>query len=84
MTKKDPFEGKQTHETKHNILNSQFDRYTSIQKFVDEKVENSVLKGVLINTLQFNEGQRPSFDQIVDILQTHQNLQEKLMFKQEN
>ena len=83
LTKKDPFEGKQTHETKHNILNSQFDRYTSIQRFVDEKIENKVIKNVLVNCLQFNEGQRPTFVQIVDIVETHQNLQEKLKFKQD-
>lgn len=83
VTKKDPFEGKQTQETKHNIINSQFDRYTSIQKFVDEKIPNPVLRSVLFNTLQFNEASRPSFAQIVDIIEVHLQLQSKLKFVEE-
>jgi serine/threonine protein kinase len=71
ITKKDPFEGKQTQETKHNIIHSQFDRYTSIQKFADEKIANPILRSLLFNTLQFSESSRPSFAQIVDIVKAH-------------
>jgi serine/threonine protein kinase len=68
LIKKDPFEGKQTNETKKNILNSMFDKVITVSKFCDEKVPNKLMQAILFNSLQFNEFQRPSFFQIIQII----------------
>jgi len=71
ITKKDPFEGKSPHDTKTNIMNLKFDRFTGLKKFSNDRIQSPVLKKVFENTLEFNDYHRYSFKKILDVLQQY-------------
>ena len=60
LTKKDPFEGKNPKETKFNILNQQFDKFTLIYHF-KERLPNSCIKNLLARCLNHFDNRRPDF-----------------------
>jgi len=60
VAKKDPFDGKVPHETKNNILNSQFFKNMKIKYFCENKVEDQLVAQILLSCLSANEKNRPS------------------------
>lgn len=68
INKKDPFDGRNPSETKNNILNLRTDKNMNLYEFIKQRVSSPLLKYFLESCLNFKPEMRPSFAQIIDLI----------------
>jgi serine/threonine protein kinase len=74
IIKKDPFEGNNHRETKKNILNQMFSANLTLQKFLDDRINNPRMRQLISMCLRADPTQRLSMLGVLDFLDKNVNV----------